>query len=124
MTDLVKMKACTLGRVTYVVLDEADRMFDMGFEPQVGGHQGAAAPLEGSCVKVRGPRVSHLGAWRRRSRSPSPRLARPLTPPPPQVRSLMGQIRPDRQVLLFSATMPKKVRRRRAAAPPPCLHAL
>lgn len=36
MIDLVKMRACTLGRVTYVVLDEADRMFDMGFEPQVG----------------------------------------------------------------------------------------
>ena len=28
-----------------------------------------------------------------------------------QVRSLMGQIRPDRQTLLFSATMPRKVER-------------
>jgi ATP-dependent RNA helicase DDX42 len=29
--DLVKMKALSLTRVTYLVLDEADRMFDMGF---------------------------------------------------------------------------------------------
>ncbi|KAF8073162.1 DEAD-box ATP-dependent RNA helicase 24 [Scenedesmus sp. PABB004] len=59
MMDLVKQKACGLSRVTYLVLDEADRMFDMGFEQQV--------------------------------------------------RSLLAAVRPDRQTLLFSATLPRKI---------------
>ncbi|GKC55379.1 DEAD-box ATP-dependent RNA helicase 24, partial [Tanacetum coccineum] len=59
LIDMIKMKACTLSRATYLVLDEADRMFDLGFEPQI--------------------------------------------------RSIVGQIRPDRQTLLFSATMPRKI---------------
>lgn len=35
LIDLVKKRATNLERVTYLVFDEADRMFDMGFEPQV-----------------------------------------------------------------------------------------
>eukprot|EP01136_Pigoraptor_vietnamica_P021212 Opistho-1_new@71113 len=35
LIDLVKMGKTTLRRVTYLVLDEADRMLDMGFEPQL-----------------------------------------------------------------------------------------
>ncbi|KAI8835086.1 P-loop containing nucleoside triphosphate hydrolase protein [Chytridium lagenaria] len=35
LIDLIKMKATNLRRVTFLVLDEADRMFDLGFEPQI-----------------------------------------------------------------------------------------
>ncbi|XP_039142287.1 LOW QUALITY PROTEIN: DEAD-box ATP-dependent RNA helicase 5 [Dioscorea cayenensis subsp. rotundata] len=35
MKDLIEMGICNLGDVSFVVLDEADRMLDMGFEPEV-----------------------------------------------------------------------------------------
>lgn len=54
-----KGRVTNLKRVTYVVLDEADRMFDMGFEPQVV--------------------------------------------------MILNNIRPDRQTVMFSATMPKNI---------------
>jgi ATP-dependent RNA helicase DDX42 len=56
---MIKDKATVMSRCSYLVLDEADRCFAMGFEQQI--------------------------------------------------RSIVGQIRPDRQTLLFSATMPTKI---------------
>jgi len=62
MIDILTMNAgklISLARVTYVVMDEADRMFDMGFEPQIG--------------------------------------------------AILKNVRPDRQLVLFSATFPTQV---------------
>ena len=59
LIDHLEQGNTNLKRVTYLVLDEADRMLDMGFEPQL--------------------------------------------------RKICSQIRPDRQVLMWSATWPKEV---------------
>ena len=61
LIDFLEMGKTNLRRCTYLALDEADRMLDMGFEPQI--------------------------------------------------RKIIEQIRPDRQVLMWSATWPKEVRR-------------
>ena len=59
LIDLIEMKATNLQRVTLLVVDEADRLLEMGFEHQV--------------------------------------------------RSIMNNVRPHRQTLMFSATMRKKI---------------
>lgn len=59
LIDFLEKGTTELSRCTYLVLDEADRMLDMGFEPQI--------------------------------------------------RKIIEQIRPDRQVLMWSATWPKQV---------------
>jgi len=35
LIDLTEQRLINLKRISFVVLDEADRMLDMGFEPQV-----------------------------------------------------------------------------------------
>ncbi|CAH1781792.1 unnamed protein product [Owenia fusiformis] len=60
LIDFLEAGKTNLKRTTYLVLDEADRMLDMGFEPQI--------------------------------------------------RKIIEQVRPDRQVLMWSATWPKEVR--------------
>ncbi|XP_011497874.1 PREDICTED: ATP-dependent RNA helicase p62-like isoform X2 [Ceratosolen solmsi marchali] len=60
LIDFLERGTTNMHRCTYLVLDEADRMLDMGFEPQI--------------------------------------------------RKIIEQIRPDRQVLMWSATWPKEVR--------------
>jgi len=59
LIDHLEQGNTNLKRVTYLVMDEADRMLDMGFEPQL--------------------------------------------------RKIVSQIRPDRQVLMWSATWPRDV---------------
>ncbi|CAK0904977.1 unnamed protein product [Prorocentrum cordatum] len=61
LIDLVRKKATNLRRVTFLAMDEADRMVSHGFEPQV--------------------------------------------------RSVLSAVRPARQTLLFSATMPARAAR-------------
>jgi ATP-dependent RNA helicase DDX5/DBP2 len=43
--DHLQQRNTFLGRISFIVLDEADRMLDMGFEPQISGERAAQGPV-------------------------------------------------------------------------------
>ena len=54
LVHFFKKKHLKSTRITYLVLDEADRMFDMGFEPQVRSIIGQIRPDRQSELKKHG----------------------------------------------------------------------
>lgn len=90
LIDHLEQGNTNLKRVTYLVLDEADRMLDMGFEVRQGGREN-----EFECA------ASSTDATH--TRMPF------YFSKQPQLRKIVSQIRPDRQVLMWSATWPKEV---------------
>ena len=114
LEDLLQEGSCTLGEVSYLVLDEADRMLDLGFEP----HIRAIAAATRADRQVRAPgghvvplAVCHVWAgggvgWRARARTRGGADGVRCPPPSPPPRCP-----PAAQTLMFSATWPPAIRK-------------
>jgi len=87
LIDMMESNNTNLRRVTYLVLDEADRMLDMGFDPQIRKIVSHVRLLTPVFVIYMCMLVALSITF----------LFKPV------------QIRPDRQTLYWSATWPKEV---------------
>jgi len=65
LNDFLEGRQVNLAQVSYLVLDEADRMLDMGFEPQ------ARARRPSVCVQAGGGGAAARGCGRRAPRGPA-----------------------------------------------------
>lgn len=52
LIDMIKLKIAKMDRASFIVLDEADKMFDMGFEQQIRSIMGQIRPDRQSMLLI------------------------------------------------------------------------